>query len=120
MRVMVVGSMYIFTGGSLCATSTTRLYAAGTEEQLIMERTGHRSIEGVHSYNVHQSSRSSVCQTPSACPKGQKQHLLLQWFVRNPGIPAALHMDEMILESVLCPSGSFQNHSVSGFFRHWR
>ena len=35
---------------SLRATSATRLYAAGTDEQLIMERTGHRSVGGVRSY----------------------------------------------------------------------
>ena len=34
---------------SIRATSATRLYAAGTDEQLIMERTGHRSVEGVRS-----------------------------------------------------------------------
>ena len=38
------------TNHSLRATSATRLYAAGTDEQLIMERTGHRSIKGVRSY----------------------------------------------------------------------
>ena len=38
------------TNHSLRATSATRLYAAGADEQLIMERTGHRSIDGVRSY----------------------------------------------------------------------
>lgn len=38
------------TNHSLRATSATRLYAAGVEEQLIMERTGHRSVEGVRSF----------------------------------------------------------------------
>ena len=38
------------TNHSLRATSATRLYAAGTDEQLIMERTGHRSVRGVRSY----------------------------------------------------------------------
>ena len=38
------------TNHSLRATTATRLYQAGVEEQLIMERTGHRSIEGVRSY----------------------------------------------------------------------
>ena len=28
----------------------TRLYQAGVDEQLIMEKTGHRSLEGVRSY----------------------------------------------------------------------
>ena len=38
------------TNHSLRATSATRLFSAGTDEQLIMERTGHRSIDGVRSY----------------------------------------------------------------------
>ena len=50
----IVSSMYASAGisgfrtdHSLRATSATRLYAAGVEGQLIMERTGHRSVEGV-------------------------------------------------------------------------
>ena len=35
---------------SLRATAATRLYQAGVDEQLVMEKTGHRSIEGVRSY----------------------------------------------------------------------
>ena len=31
-------------------TATARLYQAGVDEQLIMEKTGHRSLEGVRSY----------------------------------------------------------------------
>ena len=38
------------TKHSLRATSTSRLYQAGVDEQLVMERTGHRSLEGVRSY----------------------------------------------------------------------
>ena len=39
------------TNHSLRATATSRLYQAGVDEQLVMERTGHRSVEGVRSYN---------------------------------------------------------------------
>ena len=39
------------TNHSLRATTTTRLYHSGVDEQLEMERTGHRSLEGVRSYN---------------------------------------------------------------------
>ena len=35
---------------SLRATAATRLYQAGVHEQLVMERTGHRSLEGVRLY----------------------------------------------------------------------
>ena len=38
------------TNHSLRATTTTRLYEKGVDEQQIMERTGHRSLEGVRSY----------------------------------------------------------------------
>ena len=35
---------------SLRATTATRLYQSGVDEQLVMERTGHRSIDGIRSY----------------------------------------------------------------------
>ena len=38
------------TNHSLRATTATRLYHAGVDEQLIMERTGHRSLDGVRRY----------------------------------------------------------------------
>jgi len=39
-----------FTNHSLRATCTTRLYDGQVDEASIMERTGHRSIEGVRAY----------------------------------------------------------------------
>ena len=38
------------TNHSLRATTAIRLYQAGVDEQLIMERTGYRSLDGVRSY----------------------------------------------------------------------
>ena len=38
------------TNYSLRATAATRLYMSGIDEQLVMERTGHRSTEGIRSY----------------------------------------------------------------------
>ena len=35
---------------SLWASASTRLYQHGVDEQLVLERTGHRSLEGVMSY----------------------------------------------------------------------
>ena len=35
---------------SLRATGATHLFENGTDEQLIMSRTGHRSIDGVRAY----------------------------------------------------------------------
>ena len=48
------------TNHSLRATAATRLYNAGVDEQMIMETTGHRSLEGVRSYK-----RTSECQKKS-------------------------------------------------------
>ena len=39
-----------FTNHSLRATATTRLYDAQVDEATIMERTGHRSSDGVRAY----------------------------------------------------------------------
>ena len=38
------------TNHSLRATTATRLFNAGVEDQLNMERTGHASVDGVRSY----------------------------------------------------------------------
>ena len=38
------------TNHSLRVTTATRLYQSGADEQLIMERTGHRSTDGVRVY----------------------------------------------------------------------
>ena len=38
------------TNHSLRATAATQLYQSGVEEQLVMERTGHRSLDGVRHY----------------------------------------------------------------------
>ena len=38
------------TNHSLRVTTATRLYQEGLDEQLIMERTGHRSLDGVREY----------------------------------------------------------------------
>ena len=38
------------TNHSLRATAATRLYLNGVDEQLVMQRTGHRSVEGIGSY----------------------------------------------------------------------
>ena len=47
---------------SLRATAATRSYRAGVDEQLIMDKTGHRSLEGVRSYkrtNMEQQENMS-------------------------------------------------------------
>ena len=50
-RLCQLGGIQGFkTNHLLRATATTRLYQSGVDEQLVMERTGHQSLEGVRSY----------------------------------------------------------------------
>ena len=58
---------------SLRATATTRLYQSGEDEQLVMERTGHLSLEGLRSYmrtsNTQQEALSNILnQSKDLCP----------------------------------------------------
>ena len=46
----------------LSTTATSRLYRSGIDEQLVMERTGHRSLEGVRSYKC---TSDDQCKTLS-------------------------------------------------------
>ena len=48
------------TNHSLRATTATRLYSAGADEQLIMELTGHRSVSGVRSYKCTSGEQEQV------------------------------------------------------------
>ena len=49
------------TNHSLRATIATRLYQAGFDEQLVMDRTGHRSVDGIRSYKrTSESQREDI------------------------------------------------------------
>ena len=62
------------TNHSLRVTTATRLFQKGVEEQLIMSRTGHRSVEGVQTYKRIGDDQ----QTFSMKPPMQKKHLPLR------------------------------------------
>ena len=60
------------TNHSLRATAATRLYQSGVDEQLIMEKTGHRSLEGVRSYkrtSTEQREALSDIMNRKECPE---------------------------------------------------
>lgn len=48
------------TNHSLRATAATRLYASGVDKQLVMEQTGHWSIEGIRSYKRTSSEQQQA------------------------------------------------------------
>ena len=52
-----------FTNHSLRVTATTRLYDSQIDEASIMQRTGHRSVEGVRAYK---RSSNKLCEVTSA------------------------------------------------------
>ena len=58
------------TNHSLRATSSSRLYQAGVEEKLVMERSGHRSVEGVRSYKrTSDDQRRALSDILNRAPK---------------------------------------------------
>lgn len=61
------------TNHSLRAITTTRLYQAGIDEQLIMERTGHRSIDGVRSYKQTSDEQREALSDIINCTHDRKQ-----------------------------------------------
>ena len=61
------------TNHSLRATAATRLYQLGVDEQLVMEQTGHHSIDGIRSYkrtaDFQRENVSDIlnCKHPNEC-----------------------------------------------------
>ena len=58
-----------FTNHSLRATAATRLFEAGVDEQLIMQRTGHSTTAGVRSYKRVGEKLRSVTSNVLNCAK---------------------------------------------------
>ncbi|KAK6184208.1 hypothetical protein SNE40_006721 [Patella caerulea] len=67
------GIIGYFTNHSLRATSATRLYQAGVDEQLITEKTGHRS-NAVRAYK--RTSDAQQASVSSVLHSGSKKHKL--------------------------------------------
>ena len=64
------------TNHSLRVTAATRLFQAGVDEQLIMKRTGHRSIDGVRTYKrvsqQQEENLSSILNCEEVEPESKK------------------------------------------------
>ena len=76
------------TNHSLRATTATRLYQAGVDEQLIMERTGHHSIDGVRSYKRTNAEQQENLSDILALSKRPKQGLLQPCSTTSALVPA--------------------------------
>ena len=67
------------TNHSLRVTTATRLFQAGVEEQLIMSRTGHQSLDGVRTYKRVSEEQcqqvSSVLNSATNCAPHQNKKI---------------------------------------------
>ena len=61
------------TNHSLRVTSATRLFQSGVDEQLIMSRTGHRSIQGVRAYKrVSEDQKQALSSVLNSTTNGEE------------------------------------------------
>ena len=104
------------TNHSLRATTTSRFYQAGVDEQLVMERTGHRSAEGVRSYKRSSDTQrqvlSDIVNGTVTPPTPPTQNQL-------PGMATctAVQSKSQVLQGLSLPSATFKNCSVN-FYLH--
>ena len=62
------------TNHSLRVTTATRLFQKGVEEQLIMARTGHRSLEGVRTYKrIGDEQREMMSNVLNEATNGERE-----------------------------------------------
>ena len=97
------------TNHSLRATATSRLYQSGVDEQLVMERTGHRSIEGVRSYKRTSDSQREALSDILNGPKRPKS-------ATNSSPPAtSVFSSTQQSQQLNLSSATFQNCTVNFF-----
>ena len=67
------------TNHSLRVSAATRLFRSGVDEQLIMSRTGHRSLDGVRTYKrVSEEQKMALSSILNATTNGCKQQQAVQ------------------------------------------
>ena len=90
------------TNHSLRATSATRLFSAGADEQLIMERTGHQSVDGVRSYK--RTSNHFNEEVSDILNRSEKRHKSHDQSYSKPSTPS--HTPITTIPSHLSPPSS--------------
>ena len=110
------------TNHSLRATSTSRLYQSGVDEQLVMERTGHRSLEGVRCYKrTSDSQRQAISDILNGCNKSKVSSVPTTGAISSTAGAAqssSTHLSNSIHSQQLCaglslPSAVFNNCQVN-------
>lgn len=74
-RVCCAGGIQGYeTNHSLRVTTATRLFQSGVDEQLIMDRTGHRSTEGVRTYKrISEDQRKAISDILNSATNGESE-----------------------------------------------
>ena len=110
------------TNHSLRATTTTRLCHSGVDEQLVMERTGHRSLEGVRSYKRMSDTQREALSDILNHPKQPKVHTVAsvsQLLPSNSAAPTYISttasQKNEVLRGLSLPSATFSGCKVNFF-----
>ena len=100
----LAGIKCYYTDHSLHATVTSRLYQSGVDKQLVMDCTGHQSIEGVRSYKrtSDQQREALSILLNHECPAGPSTAI----------IPEQLLRDQPILNQSLLSSSHTQTSQL--------
>ena len=98
------------TNHSLRATATSRLYQSGVDEQLVMERTGHRSLKGVRSYKrTSDSQRENISDILNGSEKTKLDSVALS---TSQTVTSTLQCSSQ-LRTLSLPSATFHQCTVN-------
>ena len=117
----LAGIKRYYTNHSLQATVTSRLYQCVVDEQLVMERTGHRNFEGVRSYkrltsDEQREALSNLLNRQPAGPSTAITPMQTPWSVPEQRMAtistvSATHTSQLC--SLNLPSATFNNSTVN-------
>ena len=102
------------TNHSLRATAATRLYQSGVDEQLVMERTGHRSLEDVRSYKRTSDTQCQALSDILNCSKKTRTDSSSNEICTVPTLPAVASSTSSIQNTIDVSNtipGAFYFHS---------
>jgi len=103
-----------YTNHSLKVSTATRLYSAGVDEQLIMDRTSHSSVTGVRTYKRKveklQEITSDVLNTANKVGKSAEHSV----YDQTPVLCNKAATDQPISDTQKVSSGNLPSINVSG------
>ena len=105
------------TNHSLRATATSRLYQSGVEEQQVMERTGHRTVEGVRSYKrtseQQQQALSDILNQPCSSATSLSTVIPAVTSATSNSLSLATASTQQLQRGIHFPSATFNNCTIT-------